>query len=554
MTTIPPQRPSVRSLLLGGVALALAVRAAILLWASARGLVIDNEGVEYCRIAENLLAGRGFVGIFANGPQLNFPPLYPWLIAVVSLVLPSTELAARVVNVVLGAALVIPMFRIADRLYGRRTALIAAVLAVVHPLLVLRSVSTYVEGAYLTFLLFGLDYALTWLDERRWRDAVATGLFLGLGYLMRPEAFLLVGVLGACGFGWWVLRRERATLIAVAGLVGVFLLVASPYVVYLTAHTGQVRFEAKGALAYAWGQRMRSGMSYLESVHGIGEDLSPQGVFMRPNRDVLRSASPSTMEMARYVAATAPRNVKTIAQTLTTSQSIGSPILVFLVILGLLRSPWDRRRLVREGLLVTSGAVTVLALASVQDFWFRYYYSFMGLMLVWGAKGADELGDWGERTVTALGGAGVRAGRVLAVAAAAAVCLVALRALPRESEFVESRQLQARAAGVWLAAHAPGPKWIMGTSLLPAYYAGGDMKYLPYGGSELALRYVALEQPDFIILMERAKTELAYYAQWFDAGIPDPRAQLVYDEGTPPQERIKIYRWVRAVAPRPSAR
>ena len=35
-----------------------------------------------------------------------------------------------------------------------------------------------------------------------------------------------------------------------------------------------------------------------------------------------------------------------------------------------------------------------------------------------------------------------------------------------------------------------------------------------------------------------------YSAAWFDQGIPDPRAELIYDEGTPAGERIKIYRWL----------
>jgi hypothetical protein len=84
----------------------------------------------------------------------------------------------------------------------------------------------------------------------------------------------------------------------------------------------------------------------------------------------------------------------------------------------------------------------------------------------------------------------------------------------------------------------------MGLTLIPPYYAGAAMTYLPYASGDLALRYVAKARPDFIVLEEEMKIELPYLAAWFDNGIPDARARLVYDEGGPGRERIKIYRWV----------
>jgi hypothetical protein len=36
---------------------------------------IDTEGAEYARIAQNIVAGKGYVGIATEGTQLFFPPL-----------------------------------------------------------------------------------------------------------------------------------------------------------------------------------------------------------------------------------------------------------------------------------------------------------------------------------------------------------------------------------------------------------------------------------------------------------------------------------------------
>src|SRR5262245_60548334 len=115
--TTPIDTPAKRWLLPAAVLVALITRIA---WAAAHGLTIEQEGAEYARIAENLLAGKGYVGIFDNGVQLNFPPLYPLMIAMVSFFVGNAEIAARAINIVLGALLVIPIFKIAEMVHGRK--------------------------------------------------------------------------------------------------------------------------------------------------------------------------------------------------------------------------------------------------------------------------------------------------------------------------------------------------------------------------------------------------------------------------------------------------
>src|SRR5215472_11868429 len=78
---------------------------------------IESEGAEYVRIAENLRKGVGYVGIFTPGTQLNFPPLFPFLIYWASFVTGNYEAAGRLVCLLLGALLPLPVFGIASRLF-----------------------------------------------------------------------------------------------------------------------------------------------------------------------------------------------------------------------------------------------------------------------------------------------------------------------------------------------------------------------------------------------------------------------------------------------------
>jgi hypothetical protein len=110
------------------------------------------------------------------------------------------------------------------------------------------------------------------------------------------------------------------------------------------------------------------------------------------------------------------------------------------------------------------------------------------------------------------------------------------------SEFREAMRTDRKVAGQWLAQHSPRPKWVMDTSLL-TYYAGAGLMYLPYCSSNIALRYIAEKKPDFIVLLRDSRKSTPYLAQWFDEGIPDPRAKLIYDKGDRSRERVKVYRW-----------
>src|SRR5262245_33854550 len=104
-------------------------------WISRETAVIENEGAEYAQIARNLATRKGYVG-FWNVPQLWFPPLYPILIAVASPVTRDFDLAARIVSLAAGTCLILPVFFLALRMYGRRVAFISATFVALHPLLI----------------------------------------------------------------------------------------------------------------------------------------------------------------------------------------------------------------------------------------------------------------------------------------------------------------------------------------------------------------------------------------------------------------------------------
>jgi hypothetical protein len=547
----PKSRRDSRYIIAAAVVCAALLRLAWAIWIDKS---LEGDGAEYARIAENLLAGRGYVGVFANGTQLNFPPLYPVLIALVSLVLPSAEIAARVVNVVFGAALVIPVFRITEELYGRRAAIVATIVVTLHPVLLVGSASAFSEFPYLTLLLSALYWLIRWITTQRTRSAGLAGAFLGLAYLVRPEAFLLAGEFTVLGLvAALVIKGQRSLLRGALLLPLAFGVVASPNIIFLARATGTLRLQAKGTLAYEWGRRVNLGESYQEAVKGIGDDLSEQGVFMRSNREVVASVSYTTRDYLAYAMRAAQRNVGTIERTIVDERALGSPLLFGLIVLALFGTGWGKQRLLTDGvLLITTGTMVAVLLGTVQAIWLRFFFPLVGIFAIWMAKGACDLGDWAADTAGSMTGNERRLQDIRIAATGLSIVAVlglAWWGIGDVSHFREAACAECVSAGRWLAKQSSSHKWVMAGEVRVAYYAGADLMYLPYARPELAIRYIAKRHPDFIVLDDMSAVGFPYARDWLARGIPDARAELIHEEQGP-NAQIKIYRW-RDLAPTP---
>lgn len=534
--------------LLAVVTVAAVVRIA---WAMGHAHTIENEGAEYCRLAENLLNWSGYRGMVASsGVQLNFPPLYPLLIAVFLLPLKSSELAGRLVSLIVGTVLVWAVFLACRSLYGRRVALIGAAVVALHPVLIALSAAVYSEGLYLMLVSFALYWVLRAVESGRVGAGVGAGAFFGLAYLTRPEAAVLAVPLFVLLVVFGVLAGTGRQMAAAAGAALLALLVlAGPYVAFLSVNAGQLRWEGKGAIIYAIGQRMSTGLNYREASYGIGKDLTEQGIHLKSNREVLRSEAlrvtdaGGAFRTARYFLNSAKRNVGGLYRIVAGDRAFGSPVLPVLVLLGLFGAPWSRERMSREAVMLVLFGTALGVLLIAQEHDFRHTLVVFLILILWASKGVDELAGWAEETMSALR---VRVGRLGAVLARGliviALCVVASQAVGGVGEFSQSGATYLKTAGLWLDRYDTGPKKIMGTGLVVPYYAKGDLWYLPYADASLALRYIESKAPDFIVL--EAGNARPFIESWMKEGIPNGEGKLIYTSETAGPDRVMIYEWL----------
>src|SRR5713101_6554302 len=216
------------------VVASLAVRLAA--WSYWQTGAIESEGAEYARIAENLRNGVGYVGLVTPGPQLNFNPLFPLLIAGTSFVTRNYELAGRLVALFMGALLPLPVFGIGSRLFNRRVGFIAAALALLHPLLVHLSFTVFSEGPYTTLLLSAVYFVVRALNDSSIKSWLWVGGAFGLSYLVRAEATVAFAI--ATLFALTATDGDRTSQVKrAAAAICVFAALALPVVVFIYKST-----------------------------------------------------------------------------------------------------------------------------------------------------------------------------------------------------------------------------------------------------------------------------------------------------------------------------
>jgi 4-amino-4-deoxy-L-arabinose transferase-like glycosyltransferase len=235
------QSRSLLRALLPVAVLAFAVRAVYAL-AFAPDIEGLGDDLFYHLTAVQLAEGDGYVDVLAAwaGKPLEataaHPPLYP--LGLTGLVLVGLDAvdALRMFGVATGTATVLVIGAIADRVGGRRAALVAAGVAAVYPSFVAA------DGALMSESLFGLLVAGAVLQALRQRErpgvrgAALLGVLIGAATLTRPEGLLLLPLLG-----WTVLPAARGRRLALATLlVAATALTLAPWLVRNEREFGQV--------------------------------------------------------------------------------------------------------------------------------------------------------------------------------------------------------------------------------------------------------------------------------------------------------------------------
>lgn len=570
-------RPSLHFWLMALILVAgLAVRLAALAYCGTG--TIESEGAEYAKIAENLRNGVGYVGLVSAGPQVLFPPLFPLLIAAASYLTHDYEFAGRMVAMIMGVLLPLPVFGIASRLFTRRAGYVAAILVLLHPVAVYLSFSVYSEGPYATLLLSSIYLTIRALDEPSTKRWMFVGGGFALCYLVRPEAFAAFAITLSFAFvatrGSYSVKFKRASVAAL-----VFLVIALPQVMFLYNKTGKLMLEGKSTILFSYtGSRMLAaerhpGADYVMpgglhdvpsaapdreggyperwgdkwAFYGINSQVRPTGMAMRPFVEVARDNRPNLKDSFALLKRGIRRNVPNFLPKLF-SPWIG-PLLPALALLGVVRRPWRGLKATRRLYVMSVTLAPVIAMFFVLWGDDRYWFIFLPLLSVWAANGVLEVAMW-VKTSSAAAGWTLLSRTLPSNWIIPSLLVLAIVVSPASSvrknftfsDYAPPTRVD-KEVGLWIGHLQNHPIRVMALSLPVSYHAGAQQHlYFPYCTGDLAVRYLDAAHVDYVVL-RRGKKFTKYYDDWLTTGIPSGRAELLQ---LPPGEKsddLVVYRW-----------
>lgn len=503
---------------------------------------IDQEGGEYARLAQNLISGRGYVGLNTEGVQLIFPPLFPIIIAALSFVTGTVEVAGRVANIIFGAALMLPVYLIARRLFGSRIGFGAAALVAFHPYLVQFSATVYGEVVYLTFALTAVYAAMTAMDTPHWRTLVFCGVLYSFAYLIRPEALALVLVstifilVSAACRGRQRLR-ETAKIVWLMPLV--FTLVAGPYIGWLSFQSGSLRFENKSIVNTVTQLRIQKGMSQSEADYKVDEELHPDGTYTQPNINIIEMPRLGIKEFLVVILSKATSVLQNSSAGTAGAAEFGSPALFALAVLGLFGRPWHRELALQQlhliSLLGLCGAATFFIYYSSS----RFYIPFLVIFCIWASAGINRIAAWARQSAVAME-IDLRKqtflGCVAGIIAIAAILLPS--ALVARSSLLTYRSTRPNKHLAQSLAASSGAMKIADTGAVFAFNAQADYVPLPYCSEETALRYLKKMNVTHIVVRQWFIADRPYLKKWMDLGVPESR-EVAFNTKT--GEKVRVF-------------
>jgi 4-amino-4-deoxy-L-arabinose transferase-like glycosyltransferase len=455
---------------------------------SAPRVLTGDEG----HYAESLF--RFLHGSFLEGVSDYWSFLYPFAAIPFGAVARDAETGLRLLSAVSGAALVVPSFMIARRLWGGRAALFAGLFVALQPNLISFSTAAITESFYSLLLLCALYLFLRGMDHGGVRTYAATGAALGLAFLVRPESiavlvlFVLFALAGKrnAGPGASFAAMTRRSI----AMIVLFAVMLVPYFLLLRAATGEWTGGSKAAVNLSSPLIWQDDLAREEYVYSLNDEGTARRIDDLAGESALKILWRQKGAIAAAYPAKAGAGIGIIPALLT------SPFLLLLVPLGLVGRRWRREDRGAESLLLALGLFP-FAFYPLFRVELRYLVPYLPLYLLWAGAGCGVLLDWFAARVSAR----------RAVSATLAM-LVFLSLVPytvhRYIVMEKTQPLEWREIGRWIAGNeSPAPRILAHSGCSISYYAGiPTATFIPWTDAAGLVRYARFHRYERLVVDE----------------------------------------------------
>ena len=522
--------------------LALSVRLFMLKFAY---VLTNPDGVYYALLGKSLVSGN-----FKEGLSTYWAPLYPLLVGGSSIIFRDLEFAGRFVSVLAGSLLVVPVYLLIRNSYGMWTASIAAFLIVINSNLVRHSTALLSESTYMLLFMTGILLGWLALSTGKSRTFFLAGLLFGACYLVKPEAICYVGLMVLLTFSSKLffddLRVKKVTLNALILLLG-FLLLSSPYILYLRQKTGSWTISKKLSIhlpsddsiwAPQWLSLTEDGQITLADTLWAGTQLeNDHSGVEKEHSDKSQATSIPTLDFLKIL----DRSRKMLYREYKMFPNVIPLPFFILAGIGLFRTRWSKERAKKEIYLLLFFISTLIgyALTAVST---RQLMVLVPILIGWSSIGVVEFEAWLIASARPLRDLKIR--KLLRCLIMACLMLPLLSLISYQITIGKRNQpIELKEIGSWIKNHsASTPPSIMSSSPETAFYAQGKHLYLPAEEYKTVINYAKQKKVDYIVIYERNIQKNSSLKFLLDEQNQNPELQVVYKYDEIPEHKALVFK------------
>ncbi len=501
--------------------------------------MIQFDETAYARMAENLLLGTHPNDITGTSAT-HFGILYPVVTASFSVFWHNYVAGGYIVSVLFSSLIILPTYMFGKVMWNRRVATAAAALVAVVPVMVDRGSIIDGQNLFAFWLMCAVFFGYRMQFTKRCMCGMLSGTCLGLAYLDDPSALYylvtLFTLLVIVGF-----RQELANYAnkAAVHFLLLFLLFAIPNIAFMTWENSRFTIDD------------RPSDQIYAAIHQLKPDTEErerETMSLDANGNIkltsLQDGPGIFATMVRhpldFVKATVRNDYNFYIRGI---QAIIPVWLLPLMGLGLFRIVWTRREALKYGYF----AIVMLPLLILPIAWAdsRLILPYMGIFMLWVARGWVHLDDWSAESIKEIAGwkAVSERQRALVHYALAFLVLAPVAALSLWSISHAGYPVEYRQAGEWLKGNGGGGARIMSREASTSWYSGGTMVVLPYASVDEVLDYGRRNGVDYLVLQRETVEKLRPQLEsLLDPGKAGSGLEAVYHSGEGTDSELIVYR------------
>jgi 4-amino-4-deoxy-L-arabinose transferase-like glycosyltransferase len=227
-------------------------------------IVMDT--VAFSRLGKNLIE----YGRYVFGENYNmgvfFPPGYPAVLGIINLFFNDLFFSAKLVSFIASCMTILLSYFIGKELYNSEAGLFAALVYALYPVILIISVDTYSDALFFCLQLLSIYIFIISLRNNKLYLFILLGVSIAASFLTRPEGLFLLFLPVFQVFGVFnkKMHFNKKYLLKAALISSVFILIISPYMIFVKNYTGKFSMSGKANVSMILGE-----LSDDREYHGI---------------------------------------------------------------------------------------------------------------------------------------------------------------------------------------------------------------------------------------------------------------------------------------------